>query len=188
MKPNKLDKYLRVLSAIVAILLIIIIILGGKLYGRVRGKNETGNTINKSKKWEDRHFKEINDILADINSVLDDSCNSSGNQVIDLGEYKITAYCPCAICCGKWAENRPNGIVVGAYGTELEQGVSVAAPFPSGTKLYIEGTGEYIVHDKLAEWVLEENDNRLVDIYFTSHEDAAAWGNPQKNVYLVGGK
>ena len=67
----------------------------------------------KAKKWEDRHFKEIDDILADINSVLDDSCNSSGNQVIDLGSYKITAFCPCAICCGEWAKNRQDGIVVG---------------------------------------------------------------------------
>ena len=188
MKPNKLDKYLRVLSAIVAILLIIIIILGGELYGRVRGKNETGNPINQGEKWEDRHFKEIDDILADINSVLDDSCNSSGNQVIDLGSYKITAFCPCAICCGEWAKNRQDGIVVGAHGIELVEGVSVAAPFPKGTRLHIDGVGEYVVHDKPADWVLEENDHKLVDIYFNYHEDAVEFGAKHKNVYLVGGE
>ena len=44
-----------------------------------------------------------------------------------IGEYTITAYCPCYKCCGKYALNRPNGIVTGAAGIELKEGVSVAS-------------------------------------------------------------
>ena len=106
--------------------------------------------------------------------------------ITELGEYTITAYCPCEICCGIWAKNRPNGIVVGAYGVELEEGVSIAAPLPSNTKLYIDGIGEYTVQDKLADWVLEKYDNKVVDIYFNNHEDAIAFGLQHRTVYLKG--
>ena len=54
-------------------------------------------------------------------------------EVTPIGSHTITAYCSCPICCGSWADNRPNGIVYGAHGVELEQGVSVAAPLPNGT-------------------------------------------------------
>ena len=47
-----------------------------------------------------------------------------------LGEFRITAYCSCEICCGKWAENRPDGIVYGASGEELVAGVSVLPRYP----------------------------------------------------------
>lgn len=104
-----------------------------------------------------------------------------------LGEYTITAYCPCETCCGIWAKNRPGGIVVGAYGVELEEGVSIAAPLPSNTRLYIDGVGEYTVQDKLADWVLEKYDNKVVDIYFNNHEDAKAFGLQHKEVFIVKG-
>lgn len=37
-----------------------------------------------------------------------------------------TAYCPCEICCGKWALNRPDGIVYTASGAIAEEGVTIA--------------------------------------------------------------
>ena len=69
---------------------------------------------------------------------------------------------------------------MGAYGIELVEGVSAAGPFPSGTKLYIEGIGEYVVQDTTSEWVLEENDHKLVDIYFNKHQDAVEFGAKHK--------
>ena len=65
-----------------------------------------------------------------------------------LGKFRITAYCSCEICCGKWAENRPDGIVYGASGEELVAGVSCASPLPFGTVVEIEGVGTYIVQDR----------------------------------------
>lgn len=105
-----------------------------------------------------------------------------------LGEYRITAYCPCEICCGIWAKNRPGGIVYGAAGIELQEGYSVAAPgLPFGTILYIEGLGEYVVEDRPASWVAEKYDDKIVDIYFNSHEDAKAFGLQHKEVFIVKG-
>lgn len=104
-----------------------------------------------------------------------------------LGEYTITAYCPCETCCGIWAKNRPNGIVYGAAGIELQEGYSVAAPgLPFGTILYIEGLGEYVVEDRPASWVAEKYDDKIVDIYFLSHDDAMEFGLQHRTVYLKG--
>ena len=104
-----------------------------------------------------------------------------------LGEYTITAYCPCEICCGIWAKNRPGGIVYGAAGIELQEGHSVAAPNLSfGTILYIEGLGEYVVEDRPASWVAEKYDDKIIDIYFLSHDDALEFGLQHRKVYLKG--
>ena len=104
-----------------------------------------------------------------------------------LGEYTITAYCPCETCCGIWAKNRPNGIVYGAAGIELQEGYSVAAPgLPFGTILYIEGLGEYVVEDRPASWVAEKYDGKIIDIYFLSHDDALEFGLQHRTVYLKG--
>lgn len=105
----------------------------------------------------------------------------------ELGEYTITSYCPCEICCGTWAKNRPNGIVYGAAGTELQEGYSVAAPgLPFGTILYIEGLGEYVVEDRPASWVAEKYDGKIIDIYFLNHDDALEFGLQHRTVYLKG--
>lgn len=103
-----------------------------------------------------------------------------------LGEYRITAYCACEKCCGKWALNRPNGIVYGAAGVELTAGVSCASPLPFGTVVEIEGLGEYIVQDRTAQWVVDKYGENLIDIYFDDHEAALEFGLQYHNVYLKG--
>lgn len=103
-----------------------------------------------------------------------------------LGTYRVTAYCSCEKCCGKWAQNRPNGIVYGASGEELIAGISCASPLPFGTVIEIEGYGEYTVQDRTASWVVEKYGNNLVDIYFDNHEAACEFGLQYLNVYLKG--
>lgn len=93
-----------------------------------------------------------------------------------LGTFRITAYCSCKKCCGKWADNRPNGIVYGASGAELVAGVSVASPLPFGTEIYIDGLGEYVVQDRLAQWVVDKYGDKLIDVYFDNHEEACKFG------------
>jgi len=109
-------------------------------------------------------------------------------QLEPIGEYRITGYCPCKKCCGIWAKNRPNGIVYGSGGVELTPGVSIAAPFPIGTKLYIEGLGEYVVQDKVADWVLKKYDNKVIDIYCQTHEEAQKVSESYRNVFIVKGE
>lgn len=104
----------------------------------------------------------------------------------DLGTYTITGYCACEKCCGKWAQNRPNGIVYGAEGTELISGVSVANNgFPFGTRLFIEGWGEVVVQDRTAGWVNDKYNGKILDIYFDSHEQAAEFAKREMNVGII---
>ena len=103
-----------------------------------------------------------------------------------LGEFRVTAYCACEKCCGKWALNRPNGIVYGAAGVELEAGVSCASPLPFGTVIEINGLGEYIVQDRIAQWVVDKYGENLIDIYFDDHEAAKQFGLQYHNIYLKG--
>ena len=85
---------------------------------------------------------------------------TAGTQV-----YKITAYCPCAKCCGK-----TNGIT--AMGTHATAGRTVAASgkFAFGTKLNINGH-VYTVEDRGGAI----NGNKI-DIFVNSHAEALAWG------------
>ncbi len=92
-------------------------------------------------------------------------------------KWRITAYCGCATCCGKYAYNRPEGKVVGAAGVELVQGVSCAARgLPLGTIVRIDGIGEFIVQDRTGKEQAELYDNKLIDLYFADHEAARAFG------------
>lgn len=107
----------------------------------------------------------------------------SSTQPIALGEYTITAYCSCEKCCGKWALNRPGGIVYGAYGIELVPGLSCAAPMPCGTILEIEGLGTYIVHDATADWIVERYQGKIIDLYFSEHGQAVDFGKRVLQVF-----
>ena len=84
-----------------------------------------------------------------------------------------TAYCSCKKCCGKWAENRPNGIVYTASGTVAKAGRTIAVDpsvFPIGTVLEIDGV----------EYVAEDTGSAIkgykIDIYVDDHETAMDFG------------
>lgn len=88
--------------------------------------------------------------------------------------FTATAYCSCEKCCGKYAKNRPNGIVYTASGEIAEEGVTIAADWevlPPGTEVEIDGMGTKIVHDKGS--AIKGN---RIDIYFESHQKALDFG------------
>lgn len=98
-------------------------------------------------------------------------------------EVEAKAYCPCEKCCGKWALNRPNGIVYTASGAIAQEGVTIAADcsvFPVGTVVFIEGYGTRTVQDKGAA----VNGN-AIDVYFESHEEALVFGRQKVLVYIA---
>ena len=105
-------------------------------------------------------------------------------ESVYLGRCKVMAYCACEICCGKWAKNRPDGIVYGASGEELVAGVSCASPLPFGTVLEIEGVGTYIVQDRPPAWVVDNYGENLVDIYLDDHQAALEFGVQYHDVYM----
>lgn len=104
-------------------------------------------------------------------------------------EYTITAYCPCQTCCGKYALNRPNGIVYGARGIRLQQGISMASALPFGTIVRIQGLGEYdgvfVCDDRPAKWIIQKYDSKIIDLYFETHEQAVEFGKRTGKVTIL---
>ena len=110
--------------------------------------------------------------------------NESRQTLKSIGVYTITAYCPCEKCCGKWARDRPGGIVKGAAGIELTSGVSVASPLPLGTEI-IFNDRKYTVQDRTAEWIVDRYGGKIIDIYFADHEEALKFGRQQAEIYVM---
>ena len=96
---------------------------------------------------------------------------SMGNKV-SLGTYKLTAYCACSKCCGKWAGGNTSS------GTVPTQGRTVACnTLPAGTKISING------HD----YIVEDTGNmkgNVIDIFFNSHQEALNFGVKYAEVFV----
>lgn len=91
-----------------------------------------------------------------------------------------TAYCPCSICCGKWAEGESEGIT--ASGKPAVEGVTIAADwsvFPKGTCIAIAGIGNRIVQDTGSAIK-----GAAIDVYFESHDVAKEFGRKRLAVRL----
>nr|DAW59855.1 MAG TPA: lytic transglycosylase [Caudoviricetes sp.] len=109
---------------------------------------------------------------------------AEGSAVIDigepLGEFRLTAYCPCAKCCGKWA----NGIT--ATGTTATEGRTIAvdpALIPYGatvTVYFADGTSHtYTAED--CGGAIKEN---RIDVFFDDHQAAREFGVQTAYVYM----
>ena len=110
-------------------------------------------------------------------------------EYISLGEFKLTAYCSCEKCCGKWANDRPvdeegNEIVIGASGEVLEAGISIAVDrkvIPYGSTVLINGQ-EYIAHD--CGGAIKQN---RIDVYCNDHKEALNFGVQYAEVFILKG-
>jgi 3D (Asp-Asp-Asp) domain-containing protein len=108
-------------------------------------------------------------------------------KLISVGEFKLTAYCPCVKCCGKWSAEHPNNQYEGfiqktAGGTIPKANHTIAADWsklPKGTKVLINGT-EYVVEDKGG--VVKGNH---IDIYFEDHQEALVFGVQYAEVFII---
>lgn len=95
-------------------------------------------------------------------------------ELVSLGEYKITAYCGCSKCCGKWSEFN-----LTASGTTPKQGRTIGCnSLEFGTEIIINGE-KYIVED-----TGNMKDN-VIDIYFDLHEDALNFGVQYVEVFQI---
>lgn len=95
-------------------------------------------------------------------------------RLISLGDFTITAYCPCAACCGK-----TDGIT--ASGTIAKEGRTIAVDpkmIPYGTELVINGN-TYIAEDTGGSVK-----GRKLDIFFNSHLEALEWGVQNLEVFI----
>lgn len=88
-----------------------------------------------------------------------------------IGNHVITAYDPyCTHCC--------SGTGIMASGVHAINGYSVAAEYPIGTTLYIEGYGFYVVEDRGVT-------GKHIDIAAPSHEACGPLTKSSVAVYIV---
>lgn len=91
-----------------------------------------------------------------------------------LGTFRISHYCPCAICNGKWNTT--------ATGNPLTVGVTIAVDknvIPLSSTVYIDGYGERIAHD--TGGAIKGN---RIDLLVATHEEAMKLGIVYRDVYL----
>ena len=107
-------------------------------------------------------------------------------SLLSLGEFVITAYCPCEKCCGVWGKNRPTDgegkpIIYTASGEIAKQGVTIAVDpdvIPYGTQVIING------HEYIAQDCGGSIQNNKIDIYFSNHEEANKYGEQTFEVFI----
>lgn len=89
--------------------------------------------------------------------------------------FTATAYCGCAKCCGKSTGRT-------ASGTMATQGRTVAMPssYKFGTKIEIQGMGNYVVEDRGG--AIKGN---RIDIFFSNHQSALNFGKKTINLRVV---
>lgn len=112
--------------------------------------------------------------------IEDKPCEEDKPELLALGEFKITHYCACAKCCGKWADGFT------ATGTEATEGRTIAVDpdvIPYGTEVlvrYQDGTeAVYIAED--CGGAIQGN---RIDVFMDSHEAALVEGIKAAQVFV----
>lgn len=109
-------------------------------------------------------------------SLITSTANASDMK--HLGNFKLTFYCPCRRCSGKWGHSTSSG----AYATEGRTVAVDPRVISEGTHLYIEGWGEFIAED-----VGGGVRGHHIDIFMENHNKCIddAHGVKHAEVYLI---
>lgn len=136
------------------------------------------------------HTKTIEQVASEPRKIIIYEVSVEEPEMMSLGEFKLTAYCSCKKCCGRWARNRPvdaegNPIVIGASGEELVPGTSIAVDrdvIPMGSEVVINGQ-TYTAHDSGGD--IKGN---WIDVYMSSHQEAKEFGVQYAEVFRKEGE
>ena len=124
-------------------------------------------------------------------SVRGDNIPASGysslESMIEDGEYpenraifKVTHYCGCSKCCGKWSSGSESD-AIGANGTKLKAYQSIAVDpkvIPLGTILH-DGTGKKYVAEDTGSAI----NGYRIDIFTGNHQEAKELGIKEIELY-----
>ncbi|MCR5227014.1 MAG: hypothetical protein K6E27_07370 [Eubacterium sp.] len=99
--------------------------------------------------------------------------NSDGTY---LGQFLLTGYCPCVICCGKTDKVTASGAIATSNHT-----IAADSRYSFGTKMIILGQ-VYTVEDRGG--AIQGNH---IDVYFDTHAEALQFGKKYADVYLYTG-
>ena len=147
-------------------------------------KHKSEKTIKTDNRTIERPIKKYNTTI-EIETDKDGDTNQA-IEPVSLGNFKLTAYCSCYKCCGKWSLNRPvdkngNKIIYGAIGERLTDGYSIAVDpnvIPYRTEVIING---HIYKAQDCGGAIKGN---RIDIYFSDHESALEFGVQYAEVFV----
>ena len=173
-------------------LLINVTVIGGCIYETkqqsettIHRFNETKQQIKETKQQEKEQLVAQKELLQNNTNTVETETDKEVDKQVDkpvsLGNFKLTAYCKCSLCCGKWAYDRPNGIVYGAIGEKLKEGYSIAVDpnvIPYGTEVIINGK-TYKAQD--CGGAIKGN---RIDVYMDGHNDALEFGVQYAEVFV----
>lgn len=161
---EKIKKYINAneLTVIAALVLIMVFALGF-LAGSLCMKSHTAAATEQT-----TSAKTMHEIISEMQE------KTEAPRLVSLGDFTITAYCPCAACCGK-----TDGIT--ATGVKAREGRTIAVDpkiIPYGTELVINGN-TYIAEDTGGSVK-----GHKLDIFFNSHLEALEWGVQEHEVFI----
>ena len=99
-------------------------------------------------------------------------------QNTSIGEFIITAYCPCSICCGEYSNPSNPKTASGVIATANHTIAADTNVLPFGTEVIIDGQF-YVVED-----VGGGVKGYHIDMFFDSHLEALKFGRQTKEVYI----
>ena len=106
-----------------------------------------------------------------LNPMITKACTE-----IDMGEFRLTAYCPCETCSAHWGRQTATGVTARSGHTIAVDPKVIAY----GTIIAI-GNREYIAEDCGAR---VKGDH--IDIFVDTHEEVEQFGVKYKNVWITG--
>lgn len=145
------------------------------VYMILYGDGQTGYVM------DDKGKKNLKKVFDEMNYIDDSSVTKKVKAGDSLGKVWVTAYCPCTICCGPYA----NGITASGKKATAKHTIAVDAynPIvPMGAKVIIEGI-EYTVEDT---GDLNHYGNDF-DIFYARHEDCLQWGRKHVEAFMAEG-
>lgn len=114
---------------------------------------------------------------AGVETVLSQELDEKLNEKQSIGKFKVTAYCPCPLCCGEWSDGLTYTETVATEGRTIAVDPDV---IPLGSKVDINGY-EYIAED--IGGAIKGN---RIDMFFEKHEDALNFGKQYHEIFLIG--
>lgn len=131
--------------------------------------------------WAKAATENLQDATAAANAIIVNEGEavsvSSTAKLKPLGEFRITHYCACSICCGPYS-----GMNSTASGVPPVTNRTIAVEpkqIPYGTEIVINGQ-VYVAED--CGGAIKKN---CIDIYVASHEEASSKGMYYTDVYLL---
>lgn len=97
-----------------------------------------------------------------------------------IKKMRVTAYCSCQKCCGKWAKFKTT-----ASGHKINEGDVFAAAdraIPFGTEIIVPGYACNLAVQVLDRGGAIKGDR--IDIYFDTHDEALEWGVRELDVTI----